>query len=211
MAPVPLAKLVGLLIKTLAKPVSKQIRNQFVKQPLTRRGLVWVGQTSHAVTTRMTIYSSGFKVRSIPEIEEEAALKQGAELLSEAFLFAVSGGLVMYEYNRSSAKDKEKEAARHQALRDDAARLQAKLVSLDKRLEALEEYAQKNRRSILGIGIGNAAEYVTPGGIVPIVDEEEGGSGAASIEDKGTQPRHEPSAERTPNAAMQTRRWWWPF
>lgn len=214
MAPVPLAKLVGLLIKTLAKPVSKQIRHQFVKQPITRRSLIWVGQASHAATTRMTMSTSAkgsisFKVRSVPKIEDKAALSQGADLLSESFLFAVSGGLAVYEYNRSSAKEKKKEAARLQAIRDDASRLQAKLVSLDKRLVALEAYAKTNRPSVLGIELGATGEYVEPGEVVPMTDEG-GGNTAILNEKERTQNPHD-SQTLQKSETQRTWKWWRPF
>lgn len=208
-AAVPLAKLASLLIKTLAKPVSKQVRRQFVKQPITRSALVWLGQTTHAMTTRMTIWSSGYKVRSISKIEEEAALSQGADILSETFLFAVSGGIVVYEYNRSSAKEKKKEAARLQKIRDDAAILQRKLVSLDKRLVALEEYAKVNRRSILGIGIGTNGDYVEPDEVVPIAEEvvEEKTS---PLNDK-RRTTHQKDVTTVDKASNRNPKSWWPF
>ena len=138
--------------------MAKQVKHRAVKQPMISRSLVWVGQTQHALTTRMTIWSSGFKVRSISRIEDEVALSRGADLLSETFIFSVSVGILMYEYRRSSIKDEQKEAAKLKQIRDDAAKLQAKLDSLDKRLVSLEEFAKANRRSIvLGIGVNNAA------------------------------------------------------
>ena len=155
--------------------MAKQVKHQFVKQPLTRRFLIGVGQTAHGITTRMTIWSSGFKVRSISKLEEETALSRGADLLSESFIFSVSMAIVIWEYNRSAESNKKKEAARLQTIRDDASKLQAKLDSLDKRLMSLEEYAKANRRSIvLGIGVGANAEYQEPDSaeIVPIQDEE---------------------------------------
>jgi len=148
-AALPLAKLASLLIKTLAKPVAKRIKSQGAKIDFTKKSLVWVGQTSHALTTRMTIWSSGYKVRSIAKIEEEAALTRGADIMSEAFIFSVSGALLVYEYHRSSEKDRKKEEAKHKQITDDAKRLQANLDSLDKRLVALEHYAEANRRTIL--------------------------------------------------------------
>jgi hypothetical protein len=65
-----LAKLAGLLIKTLSKPVAKRIKSQMIKYDVTRDGLIWVGQSTHVLTTRMTIWSSGYKVRSINPLEE---------------------------------------------------------------------------------------------------------------------------------------------
>lgn len=202
------AKLLSLLIKTLAKPLAKQLKHQCVKQPITRSSLIWVGQTAHAITTRMTIWSSGYKVRSISKIEEEAALSQGADLLSESFIFGVSAGIVWIEYQRSSEKEKKKEEARLQKIRDDASRLQAKLVSLDKRLVSLEEYAKANRKSIvLGIGIGANGEYHEPDAneVVPINDEE-GQKEVAFQKDP-------PLVESSTDKSQQHRRprWWWPF
>lgn len=158
------------------------------------------------------MWSSGYKVRSIAKLEEEAALSQGADILSETFLFTVSGGIVVYEYNRSSAKEKKKEAARLQVIRDDAERLQKKLVSLDKRLVALEEYAKVNRRSILGIGIGANGNYVEPDEVVPIADEEADGTDAVSNEEKKTTNKKEPStSDKISNKSQRSWRWLWPF
>ena len=109
-------------VKTLSKPVAKQLKHQFVKQPITRNGLILFGQASHAISTRMTIWSSGYKVRSIAKIEDEKALTLGADLISEAFIFGVSGGIVVFEYNRSKEKETNKEAERLQKIRDDASR-----------------------------------------------------------------------------------------
>ena len=60
----------SLLIKTLSKPVAKRIKSQMVKYDYSRAGLIWVGQNTHVLTTRMTIWSSGYKVRSISKLEE---------------------------------------------------------------------------------------------------------------------------------------------
>jgi hypothetical protein len=215
-AAVPLAKLVSLFIKTLAKPVAKQVKHQFVKQPLTRSALVWVGQTEHSVATRMKIWSSGYKVRSVSKLEEDKALSLGADLLSETFLFTVSGAIVVYEYNRSKEKESKKEEARLQKIRDEATRLQAKLSSLDKRLMALEDYAKANRVSILGIGIGANGDYHEPEEVVPINDKEGDGDFAILNNGKNTAIQTNPSqanesARVSSKKSQQSRRWWWPF
>ena len=152
----------------------------------------------------MTMWSSGYTVRHISPIEEGAALSQGAELFSESFILFVSGGIVVYEYNRSSEKEKAKEESRLQQITDEAARLQAKLNSLDKRLVSLEEYAKANRRAlVLGVGIGTNGKYVEPGEVVPINDEEVGGKAPKS---KGPAP-----VMNSPDASQRSWRWWWPF
>jgi hypothetical protein len=194
--------------------MAKSLKNQVVKYPMTRRALITFGQTTHAISTRMTIWSSGYKVRSITPLEEEVALVQGADLLSETFIFVVSGGIVVYEYHRSSEKERVKEEQRIKKITDEASRLQAKLVSLDKRLEALEEYAKTNssRAIVLGpIGIGGASGgYVEPDGKIPILDEVED----AKVENNTATNVEDHSSNKNKNAPQtnhQSRKWWWPF
>jgi len=207
MAPLPLAKLGSLLIKTLSKPVAKRIKSQMIKNDITRDGLIWVGQKTHALTTRMEIWSSGYTVRSINKLEETEALSRGADILSETFLFGVSGVILVYEYNRSSEKERLKEEKRLQQIRDDASKLQAKLVSLDKRLEALEAYAQANRKSILGLDIGN--NYNKPENVVPILDNENDGTNIISQAEQTN--AHDRSKPKNLGAPTRSRRWFWPF
>jgi hypothetical protein len=136
-------------------------------------------------------------------------LSRGAEILSESFIFFVSGAIVVYEYHRSSEKEKLKEEKRLQKIRDDASILQAKLVSLDKRLEALEEYAKANRKSILGIG----AKYDEPENTVPIIDDSDSQSEKMVHADQETTPNSNSSSTTNNNDAKpaRARRWFWPF
>jgi hypothetical protein len=136
-------------------------------------------------------------------------LSRGAEILSESFIFFVSGAIVVYEYHRSSEKEKLKEEKRLQKIRDDASILQAKLVSLDKRLEALEEYAKANRKSILGIG----AKYDEPENTVPIIDDSDSQSEKVVHADQETKTNSNSSSTTNNNDAKpaRARRWFWPF
>ena len=138
-----LTKLAGLLMKTLAKPLSKRIKHDFSRYELTRGMLVSVGQASHQITSRMTIWSSGYQVRSVPRLEEATALKTGAEFVGEAFIVVVSGGIIVWEYNRSSESNKRKEAKRRADEKAERDALHAKLDALDIRLLGLEESLQK--------------------------------------------------------------------
>jgi len=197
--------------------MAKQVKHQAIKIPITRSALIWVGQTSHGITTRMTIWSSGYKVRSITKIEDEKALSRGADLLSESFIFSVSVGILMYEYNRSSIKEEKKEAAKLQKIRDDASKLQAKLDSLDKRLVSLEEFAKANRRSILGIGVN--AEYIEPSKdeVVPINDNDteevnkKAKSSSTSLGNEDSDNATNTNNISKKNHRQQTKRWWWPW
>lgn len=169
-----------------------------------------VGQTSHAITTRMTIWSSGYKVRSISKLEDEAALSRGADLLSEAIVFSVAAFVTTYEYLRSSESTKNKEEAKLQKIRADATKLQAKLNSIDKRLVALEEYAKANRSSISLLGGGK--EYVQPKAVVPIDDKEGDDNFAILKPTDELQQQQQMEGKANNNASTDdSRRSWWPF
>jgi len=161
----------------------------------------------------MTIWSSGYKVRSISKLEDEAALSRGADLLSEAIVFSVAAGVTTYEYLRSSESSKKKEEAQLQKIRDDAAKLQSKLNSLDKRLVALEEYAKANRSSI-SLLVGGK-EYVEPKAVVPI-DDREGDDNFSILKpiNEIQQQDGESSinnASTDESSAVKRKRTWWPF
>ena len=164
-----IAKLAGLFIKTLAKPLSKRIKHEFSRYHFTQQILIGIGQTSHAVTSRLTIWSAGYRVRSITPLEPEKAMSTGAEFVGESFILLVSGGTVVWEYNRSKEKERKKEAKIREEARQQREALKAKLVSLDKRIQALEEVVDANSHSPLHFG----KVYVAPTNIVAIDDDEE--------------------------------------
>ena len=197
-----LAKLAGLLIKTLSKPVSKRIKHEFSRYELTQRMLIGIGQTSHSITSRLTIWSAGYKVRSITPLEKDKALSTGAEFIGESFILMVSGGWIVWEYNRGKDKDRAKEEAVQAMAKKDRDDLQAKLNTLDIRLKALEVVVKTNSRSILNMG----EKYVPPPSkdIVPIDPELSGNdemqaSGENDSQTEGENP-------------LSGKSWWkWPW
>ena len=162
----------GLLIKTLAKPLSKRIKHECSRYEITKNMLINIGQTTHVISSRMTIWSAGYKVRSITPLDTEKALASGAEFFGESFIFFVSGVVLVWEYNRSKQSEKAKEEAKQAALKAEQAALRAKLHTLDLRLKAVETVVKQNSQSILGLG---GPKYVEPSKdeIVPIDDEED--------------------------------------
>uniref|UniRef100_A0A7S2UM42 OPA3-like protein n=1 Tax=Attheya septentrionalis TaxID=420275 RepID=A0A7S2UM42_9STRA len=165
-AALPVTKLASLLLKTLSKPMAKRIKHEASRYPWSQRLLINVGQTTHTITSRMTIWSAGYKVRSITPLEPDKALVNGAELLGEVVVFSVSGVLVVYEYNRSKTKEKQKEEQKLAEMQAESDHLQAKLHSLDVRLKALEKVVKNNTSSILQIPFRE--KYVEPTDIVSI-------------------------------------------
>jgi hypothetical protein len=163
--------LASLLVKTLAKPLSKRIKHEFSRYRATKQMLVGIGQTSHTITSRMQIWSAGYKVRSIKPLEEEQALKNGAEFVGEGFIFMVSGGLLVLEYNRTQDSARSKLETQKEKIKAENASLNAKLHALDLRLKAVEDVVKVNSKSILGLG---GTKYIQPSEteLVPIVPDD---------------------------------------
>mmetsp|Transcript_12826 Transcript_12826/g.28296 ORF Transcript_12826/g.28296 Transcript_12826/m.28296 type:complete len:90 (-) Transcript_12826:1064-1333(-) len=62
-AALPLTKLAGLFLKTLAKPMAKRIKHEAARTPSTQKLLISIGQMTHNLTSRMTVWSMGYKVK----------------------------------------------------------------------------------------------------------------------------------------------------
>lgn len=89
-------------------------------------------------------------------------MSSGADFVGESFVLLVSAGIVVYEFDRSSKKEEKK----RQLLREEQEALDAKLLSLDARLKALEKVVKSNSQSILNFSGGR---YEEPKNVVPIV------------------------------------------
>jgi len=92
----------------------------------------------------MTIWSAGYRVRNISPLEDEKALSQGAEFVGESFVLLVTGGTVVWEYNRSKEKERVAEEKQIAIATAERKALQAKLHSLNIRVEALEAAARQD-------------------------------------------------------------------
>lgn len=195
----PLAKLTSLFIKTLSKPLAKQVKHQLSHYPIGQTILKTVGQGTHQVTSRMTIWSSGYRVRSISPLEDKEAMKIGADFIGETVVIGVSAGIVIWEYNRS-AKSNQKKADKKRAMaKAERDALQAKLVTLDVRLKALEEVVKSNSQTILGLGIGGKT-YHEPTNTVPIQEEGDTISVANGVATE--------SSEQLSKAPKKSKSWW---
>ena len=73
--------------------------------------LIGIGQTLHLLMSQLTIWSAGYKVRSITPLEEEQALRTGAEFVGEGLILLVSGGWLVWEYSSFKDKERSKEEA----------------------------------------------------------------------------------------------------
>lgn len=98
----------------------------------------------------MTIWSSGYKVKSVTPLEPDKAMKDGAEFVGEAFVLTVSAGIVVWEFNRSSEKQQQKAKEKRERIVADQEALNYKLRALDVRLKAIEDLI-KEQQSVDGV------------------------------------------------------------
>jgi hypothetical protein len=171
-SPPSLAKIATLLVKTVAKPVSKRIKKDFSRFEPTRKMLIGIGQASNSITSRMTIWADGYTVRHIKPLPDDTALTTGADFVGESFILLVSIGTMVWEYNRSNEKTREKEEKIRAAAKAERDALQANFLALDDRLKAVEEVVEYNSQSILNIS-GKRYKEPPRKQLVPISHEEE--------------------------------------
>mmetsp|Transcript_11171 Transcript_11171/g.12629 ORF Transcript_11171/g.12629 Transcript_11171/m.12629 type:complete len:211 (-) Transcript_11171:1645-2277(-) len=205
-AALPVTKLAGLFVKTLAKPLSKRIKYDFARFDATKRILMSIGQTNHTVTSYMTIWSSGYKVKSIKPIDTEKALKDGAEFVGEGFVLTVSASIVIWEYNRSAQKLIEKNEQKRERIKADQIILQAKLRTLDIRIKAVEDLIKKQQnlddKSLLrAVTVSKKPKYIEPPKetLVTIVDDDEYDDDANSHSTESLEPL---------SIGKQNKSWW---
>lgn len=141
-------------------------------------------------------------MRSITPLETEKALADGADMVGETFIFGVSGGIVVWEYNRSKEKDKAKEAEKIAKQKEENAGLRSKLHALDLRLKAVEIVVKENSQSLYGLG---RKKYVAPAQneLVPITEDDDDAEKALKIippAQTNTIPQ---------GSSMDTKKPWW--
>ena len=121
----------------------------------------------YSIMANVTILAAGH-TRSriqVKPLEESDALNRGTELISEAFIFTVAGGTIVWEYARTQEKNKLKEvkkAAQEQEYRDYAhahiGRLEAQVAEMGAQLARVEaslgELAERKGRGASGEGGG---------------------------------------------------------
>lgn len=119
-------------------------------------------------------------MRSITPLETEKALADGADMVGETFIFGVSGGILVWEYNRTKEKEKAKEAEKIAKQKEENTSLRSKLHALDLRLKAVETVVKENSKSLYGLG---GKKYVEPAKneLVPITDDDDDAEKALKI------------------------------
>ena len=129
-----LMKVGGLLVKTLAKPVARQLKVDAEHVGWLREYCCRMGQTTNYLTNRISHASSLDKWKKPyrhVDLKNTEALEKGSEILSEGFVLTVAVSVMGYEYNRQTNY---KAAAEERKAQVEAGRR----ADVEARLEALE-------------------------------------------------------------------------
>jgi len=136
-------KFLALLIKTVSKPVANKLKESASTHPVFQSRLVALGQRMHELNIRMAqslkseAELAGRKV-FLTRLDEQTALKKGADLLGETMIFSAVGFMLLVENRTSKWKDdaKEKKArASKAAVAEELRALRAGMESLQWRLD----------------------------------------------------------------------------
>ena len=135
-------KIIGLLIKTLSKPIAKSLKRSATTHPSLQKVCISIAQKTHSLEHSLKLKFLEYDSKAIHKpLSESRALESGADFLSEFFLFVVAGSVVVAEgvRTRLSAKSKSED-------------VNIKISNLEKDLDSLQEKIQnltKNQQDIL--------------------------------------------------------------
>lgn len=142
------AKLATLIIRTLAKPISSQIKEQARQHERFREMCVSLAQFMYRSETKLRTNILGEPARHIRPLSESRAIENGSNALAEGFLFAVAASLIIGETWRSSRN----QSKRRDAIDDQIDGLGTGLAELNSRVDTLtqrweEELLQEKQRN----------------------------------------------------------------
>ncbi|KAI0081473.1 OPA3-domain-containing protein [Panus rudis PR-1116 ss-1] len=139
-------KLAQLVIRTLAKPISNQIKVQAKQHETFRTFCVNLAQRMHRAEVNLRTNLLGEPAKHIRPLSETRAIENGANFLAEGFLFAVAASLIVGETYRSSRN----QSKRRDAVDDQLEELKENVRSLGERVEGvrreLEERVEEERQ-----------------------------------------------------------------
>lgn len=126
-------KLTTLLVKTIAKPMANAIKQQAKEHENFRNICIRMAQSLHRNETKLRMSLLGEKRIKIRPLNDTKAIDQGANFISEFFIFSVAGSLILYENYRS----RKKASTARESLADDISVLQHEIEYIKGKLGEL--------------------------------------------------------------------------
>ncbi|RKO96718.1 OPA3-domain-containing protein, partial [Caulochytrium protostelioides] len=103
-------KIGALLIKTLAKPVAKVIKNQATNRPAFKSFCVGLAQRMHRTEHHLKMRFLDYDRTAVRPLNEAKAVEMGANFLSESIIFGVAGLTILGETWRTARKNSNRRA-----------------------------------------------------------------------------------------------------
>eukprot|EP00898_Chlorokybus_atmophyticus_P000199 jgi/Chlat1/117/Chrsp1S03217 len=137
MAVLPLAKLGTLVIRTLSKPLAQRVKKEAVNRPGFRKVIVGFAQAYHRINVRLArqLYGGQEAQEQIRPLNEERAIQNAADFIGETVIFSIASGVVLFEYNRSSQKERRKD----DQLRQDREAVRAQVDLQEQQVKQLQQ------------------------------------------------------------------------
>ncbi|OJT02012.1 OPA3-like protein [Trametes pubescens] len=129
------AKLAQLIIRTLAKPISNQIKIQAKQHETFRTFCVALAQRMYQTEVRLRTNLLGEPAKHVRPLSETKAIENGANALAEGFLFTVAAGLIIAETWRNSRN----QTKRRDAVDDSLDELKESVSELSNRMDSLQK------------------------------------------------------------------------
>lgn len=123
-------KLTSLLVRTVAKPIATTLKQQAKNHESFKNACIRIAQTMHQTDIRLRMSLLGEKKIKIRPLNDNKAIENGANFLSEFFIFSVAGSLIFYESYRS----RKKASNEKDALFDDISTLQSEIEYIKQKL-----------------------------------------------------------------------------
>ncbi|KAF7294002.1 OPA3-domain-containing protein [Mycena kentingensis (nom. inval.)] len=137
-------KIATLLIRTIAKPISAQIKHQATQHERFRTMCINLAQLMYRTEVRMRTNILGEPAKHIRPLSETKAIENGANALAEGFLFSVAAALIVGETWRSSRNQSKRRDVVDEQIED----LGGKVAELGARLDRLSETVEERMRSM---------------------------------------------------------------
>lgn len=96
----PLIKLVGLLIKSLSKPIASYVKGHLQDSPTFAKVMTGIGRRYQRVANFM----GNGNTQNSAILTDDRAITLGSEIVVEGLFFGIGGGLLLYENQLSKHK-----------------------------------------------------------------------------------------------------------
>ena len=138
MSSIPLIKLVSLTVKTISKPIAKQIKNGAKKNKIFRKICIGTGNTKHRVIYYYNKIVKNNTKSEFKPMNESHSIDIGSEILGESIIYIVGIGIYAGEAEYNKAK-KKKEIEEKRLLDE---KQNTRLVRIEKELGIYKEENQ---------------------------------------------------------------------